>query len=141
VTVADALPYHQRPDDHTSIHTADLPPTPLRDRAIPATAWVEAPADLRRLGDDLPGRPVATYKRRIGPWLLWRAGPATKADARYWAARADDLADAWTFTLRPDGHGHGTGPSGAAHQRFRTWKEDLRDSSASNPDGGSVEGA
>ena len=46
-----ALPYDQRPDDHTRVHTADLPATPLRDRSIPATAWVEAPADLRGLGD------------------------------------------------------------------------------------------
>jgi hypothetical protein len=124
----DALPYDERPDDHTPVHTADLPPTPIRDRAIPATAWVEAPPDLLALGDDLPGRPVASYKRRIGPWLLWRAGPATKATARYWAARADDLADAWTFTLHADGSGTGIGPSGARHERFRTWKEDLRDS-------------
>ena len=125
--MADALPYHLRPDDDTPVHTSDLPPTPLRDRAIPATAWVEAPPDLLALGHDLPDAPVASYKRRIGPWLLWRAGPATKADARYWAARADDLADAWTFTLLPDGTGHGAGPSGTAHERFRTWKEDLRD--------------
>jgi hypothetical protein len=77
-----ALPYDQRPDDDTPIHTSDLPATPIRDRAIPATAWIEAPPSLRTLGDDLPGRPVASYKRRIGPWLLWRAGPATMADAR-----------------------------------------------------------
>lgn len=122
-----ALRYDERPDDDTPVHTADLPPTPIRDRNIPATAWVEAPADLLSLGDDLPGTPVAGYKRRIGPWLLWRAGPATGADARYWAARADDLADTHTFRLHPDGSGEGTGPSGTSHTRFRTWKEDLRD--------------
>lgn len=122
-----ALPYDQRPDDDSPIHTEELPATPVRDRAIPATAWIEAPEALRRLGEDLPGQPVATYKRRIGVWLLWRAGPATKADARYWAARADDLSDTWSFRLAPDGSGHGVGPSGAAHDRFRTWKEDLRD--------------
>jgi hypothetical protein len=127
VSTEGALPYHLRPDDHTPVHTQDLPDTPLRDRAIPATAWVEAPDALLTLGEDLPDRPVATYKRRIGPWLLWRAGPATKAAARYWAARSDDLADAWTFTLRPDGGGHGAGPSGQVHDRFRAWKEDLRD--------------
>ena len=122
-----ALRYDQRPDDDTPIHTEDLPPTPVRDRNIPATAWVEAPDALLTLGDDLPGTPRADYKRRIGPWLLWRAGPATGADARYWAARADDLADAHTFRLFPTGDGEGTGPSGASHTRFRTWKEDLRD--------------
>jgi hypothetical protein len=122
-----ALRYDERPDDDTPVHTEDLPPTPVRDRNIPATAWIEAPDDLLVLGADLPGTPVAAYKRRIGPWLLWRAGPATGADARYWAARADDLATAHTFRLFPDGSGEGTGPSGTAHTRFRTWKEDLRD--------------
>jgi hypothetical protein len=123
----DPLRYDRRPVDATPVHTADLPPTPLRDRNIPATAWVEAPDDLLRLGDDLPGRPVAEYKRRIGPWLLWRAGPATKANAVYWAAPADDPAASLTFHLGPDGTGHGLGPTGTAHTRFRTWKEDLRD--------------
>jgi hypothetical protein len=122
-----ALPYDQRPDDDTPVHTEELPDTPIRDRAIPVTAWIEAPADLRSLGDDLPDTPLASYKRRIGPWLLWRAGPATKGDARYWAGRADALEDAWTFRLHPDGTGHGVGPSGVGHDRFRSWKEDLRD--------------
>src|SRR3954451_3120186 len=70
------LRYDERPVDDTPVHTADLPPTPQRDRNIPATAWVEAPPELLALGDDI-GNPVAEYKRRIGPWLLWRAGPAT----------------------------------------------------------------
>jgi hypothetical protein len=82
---------------------------------------------VRRLGDDLPGQPVADYKRRIGPWLLWRAGPATGADARYIAVRSDDLEVNHTFRLYPDGGGDGEGPSGERHTRFRTWKEDLRD--------------
>jgi hypothetical protein len=122
-----ALPADQRPVDPTPVHTADLPATPTRDRNIPATAWLEAPAELRALGDDLPSRPVAMYKRRIGPWLLWRAGPATQADARYLAVRAGDTADQHAFRLFPDGAGDGTGPSGGRHTRFRTWKEDLRD--------------
>jgi hypothetical protein len=122
-----SLPADERPLDHTRVHTADLPATPLRDRNIPATAWAEAPPSLLCLGDDLPGRPVAAYKRRIGPWLLWRAGPASRADARYWAAPADDLERGVTFRLYPDGTGEGVGPSGARHTRFRTWKEDLRD--------------
>jgi hypothetical protein len=122
-----ALPYDQRPIDDTPVHTDDLPPTPIRDRNIPATAWVEAPPSVRSAGDDLPGRPVAEYKRRIGPWLLWRAGPATGGDARYVVVRADDLEVAHTFRLYPDGDGDGLGPSGATHTRFRSWKEDLRD--------------
>jgi len=122
---APALRYDERPEDATPVHTADLPPTPTRDRNIPATAWVEAPRELLALGDDLPGAPVATYKRRIAEWLLWRAGPASGGDARYWAADANDLTRQTTFRLFPDGHGEGQGPSGAAHARFRSWKEDL----------------
>jgi hypothetical protein len=117
--------YDERPDDSTPTHTADLPATPTRDRNIVATAWLEAPAELLALGDDLPDAPTATYKRRIGPWLLWRAGPAAGGDARYWAADANDLTHQVTFRLLPDGTGHGAGPSGAAHDRFRSWKEDL----------------
>jgi len=125
-----ALPADERPVDRTPVGTEDLPATPQRDRNIPATAWSEAPESLLRSGDDLPGRPEPLYKRRIGPWLLWRAGPATKADARYWAARVHELDHpdrAVTFRLHPDGSGTGTGPSGTVHERFRTWKEDLRD--------------
>ena len=121
-----ALPADERPTDPTPVHTADLPLTPIRDRNIPARAWVQAPAELLSLGDDIGGR-EAMYKRRIGPWLLWRAGPATKADSRYWAAHVDDLGRTFTFRLRPDGAGEGTGPSGERHDRFRAWKEDLRD--------------
>jgi hypothetical protein len=127
--VSDPLRYDQRPADDTPRHTADLPPTPLRDRNVPATAWIEAPDELVHLGDDLPGQPVADYKRRIGPWLLWRAGPASGADARYWVALADDLSVTYTFRLFPDGNGKGLGPSGEEHTRFRSWKEDLRDAS------------
>ena len=119
--------YDERPADHTPVHTADLPPTPMRDRNIPATAWVEAPESLLTLGDDLPGRPVAEYKRRIGEWLLWRAGPAKGGDARYWAACPDALDRAVTLRLHPDGSANGIGPGGVRHDRFRTWKEDLRD--------------
>ena len=117
--------YDERPLDHTPLHTEDLPPTPVRDRNIPATAWLEAPPALLHLGDDLPDTPVAEYKRRIGPWLLWRAGPASGGDARYLAVQADDLAVQHTFRLFPDGNGDGTGPSGDRHTRFRAWKQDL----------------
>ena len=124
----EPLRYDERPADHTPIHTADLPPTPVRDRNIVATAWIEAPSELLALGADLPGTPVAEYKRRIGRWLLWRAGPATDADACYWACDADDLGRQFVFRLFPDGNGDGVGPSGTRHDRFRSWKEDLRDS-------------
>jgi hypothetical protein len=125
--MTEPLRYDERPTDDTPRHTEDLPPTPTRDRNIPATAWIEAPDDLLHLGDDLPNQPVAEYKRRIGPWLLWRSGPASGEHARYWTAQTDDLTTSYTFRLFPDGTGEGTGPSGQTHARFRTWKEDLRD--------------
>jgi hypothetical protein len=123
----DALPYDERPYDTAPVHTDELPATPQRDRNIPASAWTEAPAELLHLGDDIGvDADHIDYKRRIGRWLLWRAGPATKADARYLAVAADDLGDQHTFRLFADGTGEGTGPSGNMHARFRTWKEDLK---------------
>ncbi len=119
-----------RPIDPTPVHTADLPPTPVRDRTIPADAWVEAPPELLDLGHDI-GRPVVAYKRRIGRWLLWRAGPPTKGDARYMALATNDLDRQYTFRLFPDGTGTGEGPDGVVHTRFRTWKEALRDTPTS----------
>lgn len=120
VTTAD-----DRPVDPTPVHTADLPATPTRDRNIPAEAWIEAPESLRRSGDDI-GHPLIAYKRRLGRWLLWRAGPARGADARYTAIDANDLSRSFSFRLNPDGSGHGTGPSGTHLSRFRDWKQDLR---------------
>jgi hypothetical protein len=121
-----ALPADERPIDPTPVHTEDLPPTPIRDRNIPATAWVEAPDVLLTSGDDI-GHPDITYKRRLGDWLLWRAGPAVKADARYVVLDSRDLDRSFTFRLFPDGSGDGIGPSGTRHTRFWAWKEDLRD--------------
>ena len=121
-----ALPHGERPLDESPVHTADLPATPQRDRRIPASAWVEAPDALRRLGDDI-GAGEASYLRRIGRWLLWRAGPPSRGDARYLAVAADDLDQRWTFRLFADGRGEGEAPDGRVHDRFRTWKEALRD--------------
>jgi hypothetical protein len=119
-------PAEERPPTTRDWHTADLPPTPQRDFLIPVQRWVEAPAAARTLGDDL-GISLVAYKRRIGPWLLWRAGPARGADARYLAVDSRDLAQLHTFRLFPDGTGEGVGPDGATHTRFRAWKESLRD--------------
>lgn len=120
-----SLSADERPFDHTPITTAELPPTPTRDRNISAVAWQQAPESLRTLGADLDIGPEATaFKRRIGPWLLWRAGP-TRGPARYGAFHEDDLTTVYTFTLAVDGSTVGVGPSGVAHERFRAWKEDL----------------
>jgi hypothetical protein len=113
-----ALPSHERPVDDSPVHTADLPDTPTRDRSIVARAWVEAPAELLALDD-------ARFLRRIGPWLLWRAGEA-RGPATYWTCLADDLAVQHTLDLHADGTASGEGPT-TSHERFRTWKEDLRD--------------
>jgi hypothetical protein len=115
-----------RPPVEVDYHTADLPATPTREFLIPATRWVEAPQALLFLGADL-GIELVAYKRRIKRFLLWRAGPARLADARYLAIAADDLAEQYTFRLFADGTGHGTGPDGVEQTRFRAWKEALRD--------------
>ena len=115
-----------RPLVEVDHHTEDLPELPQRDRTIPADRWVEAPRTLRDLGADI-GAPVVIYKRRIGGWLLWRAGPPNKGDSRYMALAATDLGRQYTFRLYPDGSGTGEGPDGVVHSRFRTWKEALRD--------------
>jgi len=137
------VPAHdERPLDETRLHTCDLPATPQRDRRIPARAWVEAPAALLALGDDLgTGReggtpPEVSYIREIHGWLLWRAGPATHGHARYLAVAGDDVAAQESFRLLPDGTGEGAGPSGTVHTRFRTWKEDLRDHPRGSEAGG-----
>jgi hypothetical protein len=119
-------PLEDRPLDSSPLHTVDLPATPQRDRKIPAEAWIEAPDELRGLGHDI-GQPFVAYIRRIGTWLLWRAGPAAGGDACYMALAADDLSRRFTFRLSPDGNGEGTGPDGVLHERFRSWKESLRD--------------
>ena len=122
------LPFEQRPAVTHDVHTADLPPTPQRDSRILVSRWIEAPDAIRTLGEDLDGGPhEAGYLRRIGPWLLWRAGPAVDADARYGAVDSRDLARVFTFRLDPDGSGRGEGPDGIEHDRFRSWKEALRD--------------
>jgi hypothetical protein len=120
------LPAEERPRAARDYRTDELPATPQRDLLIPAERWPEGPAELLTLGADLRIDLVA-YKRRIGRYLLWRAGPASRADARYMAIAADDLSERWVFRVFPDGSGQGVGPDGRAHTRFRTWKEALRD--------------
>ncbi|MDW3176496.1 MAG: hypothetical protein R8J94_03805 [Acidimicrobiia bacterium] len=122
------VPAHKRPTDHTPVRTEDLPPLPIATYNIPAEAWIEAPAELLDAGTDIDQTDIM-YKRRIGSWLLWRAGPASKANSRYVAIHEADLTRIHTFRLFPDGTGSGGGPSGTEHQRFRTWKEELNETS------------
>jgi hypothetical protein len=124
-----ATPAEERPPTDHDWHTADLPATPQRDFLIPAERWVEAPPELRALGADL-GIELVAYKRRIHQFLLWRAGPATGADARYLAVDSGDVTQQFSFRLFADGSGTGAGPDGVTHTRFRTWKESLRDAAA-----------
>lgn len=120
-------PAEARPPTERDWHTDELPDTPQRDFLIPATCWVEAPDALLHLGDDI-GVDLVAYKRRINRFLLWRAGPAVRADARYAAIASDNLDEHYEFRLFPNGSGEGLGPDGVGHTRFRSWKEALRDS-------------
>src|SRR5689334_22832680 len=81
-------PAEERPPTDRDWSTADLPATPQRYYLIPAERWTEAPAVLKTLGADF-GVDLVAYKRRIGRYLLWRAGPAKGGDARYMAIAAD----------------------------------------------------
>ncbi len=118
-----ATPAEQRrPVDH-DVHTDELPDLPQRDSRIVASRWIEAPAGIRSLGDDFGEQ--AGYVRRIGRYLLWRAGPAVHADARYGAVRFDDFSFLLTFRLQPDGRGEGVGADRESHTRLRTWKQSL----------------
>lgn len=123
-----SIPVHARPFTDARFTAEELPETPQRDHRIPATSWVDAPRELLTLGDDL-GEPVE-YKRRIHGWLLWRAGPPV-GEARYLAIDPESCR-----MVRFDFHGkrgEGTGPDGSRHERFRTWKEALRDNPVSEP--------
>lgn len=120
-SIGDALPVHERPFTTERYHTSQLPDTPTRSFRIPATGWIEAPAEVLELGDEL-GEPVE-YKRRIGRYLLWRAGPPV-GEAIYLAVDAVDHARCYRFRLSGR-TGHGEAPGGSHHTRFRTWKEAL----------------
>ena len=122
-----SLRVEERPLDATPRSTAELPPTPQRDRRIRSTSWTEAPTVLHALGADL-GWDEVLYLRAIGGrWLLWRAGPAVDAESRYGAIDLANDRALLTFDLHADGSGSGVGADGQRYDRFRTWKESLRD--------------
>ncbi|MBI5156422.1 MAG: hypothetical protein HZA58_00260 [Acidimicrobiia bacterium] len=109
-----------RPFTSNRFHTAELPATPQRDYRIGAASWIEAPGSVLQLGDAL-GEPVE-YKRRIGRFLLWRAGPPV-GEAEYLAIDPD-TGHANALHLHGK-EGVGLVPDGERHTRFRTWKESL----------------
>ncbi len=113
----------ERPFTDETYRTDELPATPTRTFRIPASGWINAPDELVHLGDEL-GEPVE-YKRRIGRFLLWRAGPPV-GEAEYLAVDADQIEKRYRFRLSGK-TGDGYGPDGKRHRRFRTWKEALRD--------------
>ncbi len=123
-----ATPPEARPAVTDDVHTVDLPRPAATRLDDPGDPWAEAPAELRALGADF-GVHLVAYKRRIGRFLLWRAGPASREDARYMALASDDLGERYSFRLYPDGRGDGVGADGGTHTRLRTWKESLRDAS------------
>lgn len=110
----------ERPFSTRSFHTEELPATPIREFRIAAASWVEAPDAVLALGDSL-GEPVE-YKRRIGRFLLWRAGPPI-GEARYLAVDPESGRSV-AFDLHGR-DGDGVGADGRRHTRFRTWKESL----------------
>jgi hypothetical protein len=117
----------ERTLDTTPRTTSELPATPQRDRRIESPSWMTAPEALHRLGADID-QPAVIYLRRLGErWSLWRAGPAVDANSRYAAVDLSDETTMYTFTLTADGTGSGVGPDGVTYDRFRTWKESLRD--------------
>ncbi len=119
--MSGALPINERPFTERRYQTHELPDTPTRHFRIPASGWIDAPEVLLTLGDEL-GVPVE-YKRRIGRFFLWRAGPPVGRSI-YLAIYVDDTDRFFRFDL--DGRtGHGRGPDNVEHVRFRTWKESL----------------
>ena len=120
---ADLMPpQSERPVDATPVHTDDLAGNAAARPEDPRDRVDRSAGAVLDLGADLD-EPDVNYLRRIGPWLLWRAGPPSRGDARYLALSADDLGNTWTFRVFPDGSGEGEGPDGVVHHRFRTWKE------------------
>jgi len=121
----------ERPFDYTPVSIADLPQTPTRDRNIAASAWDQAPQVLKKLGEDLAGKPEAAFKRRIYGWLLWRAGP-TLGPCRYLALDPNVHSRFYIFDLDGNKNDSGQGPDLLRHTRFRSWKESLRDNPIPN---------
>ena len=100
---------HRRPARHAHSATGRSRPPPGWRRRPSCSPWpTTCPAPTTG--------GTARYLRRIGPWLLWRAGPARGADARYWVVPAPTTwPTQFTFDLFPDGSGAGRGPTEQPH--------------------------
>ena len=107
-------------------------PTPCRPPRSATATSPPAPGSRRRRPSCTAAPTCREPRRRCtsaasAAGCCGAPGPPTTADARYVAVDAGDLEVAYSYRLFPDGSGTGTGPSGATHDRFRSWKEDLRD--------------
>ena len=116
-----------RPIDPTPVHTVDLPATPQRDRTIPATAWIEAPAALL----DSRARPRSRARRVQAPD---RAVVALARRSRGEGERALRRARGRRSRASSSPSGcirratvKASVPTASCTTRFRAWKEALRD--------------
>ena len=92
--------------------------------ASPGPTGMITPADMER---------AWCCSKRVLPQHTDHAGVLWHGAYVAWLeeARVEALDAPVTFRLHADGTGSGAGPSGTVHDRFRAWKEDLRD----HPDG------
>ena len=97
-------------------------------RALAYLSLKEGPLEALRLPTpkEPPPEEIALLRARFSE-LLARLKELLEAREALYAALAHDLDVQCTFRLFPDGTGDGRGPTGTRHDRFRTWKEDLRD--------------
>ena len=121
-----ALRYDQRPADHTPIHTEALPPTPIRDRNIVATAWIEAPEQLltlgRRSAEPTGGRVQAADRR-----LAAVAGGSGRGRRRplLGGPRRRSHRSNTRFGCSQTTPATALGPAGSGTRSSDPWKEDL----------------
>ena len=73
---------------------------------------------------------LVAYKRRIGRYLLWRAGPGACAPMRATWRSPPTTSPSVDVPAHARRHRCRRGPTADVHARFRTWKEALRDAGA-----------
>ena len=72
VRASEHIPADMRPMVTEPFHTAELPPTPQRDRSLPAQLWIEAPPELKILRGEIAHQVAAENQRAT-------ANPASSA--------------------------------------------------------------